>query len=139
LGLQHARRGRRSYSKISQAKGTKVNIEQTKEAIRVMQAFADGKEVEHRYNGKWVKIYLPRWDWDNTEYRIKPTTVLRPWTADEVPLGAQVRSKSYHPDHRSLITTSGSSMHREGWLNGYEHSTDGGKTWLPCGVLEEAK
>jgi hypothetical protein len=30
-------------------------------------------------------------------------------------------------------------MTREGWLTCYEHSTDGGKTWLPCGVMEEAK
>jgi hypothetical protein len=117
-----------------------VNIEETKEAIRVMQAYVDGKEVEiSSLLGKWERATAPWWNWDDREYRIKPTATLRPWTADEVPLGAQVRSKSYHPDHRSLITTSGSSMHREGWLNGYEHSTDGGKTWLPCGVLEEAK
>ena len=114
--------------------------EQTIEAIRVMQAFVDGKEVEYkRHDEFWMLTTLPLWNWNSIEYRIKPTPVLRPWTADEVPLGAQVRSKSYHPDHRSLITTSGSSLHREGWLSGYEHSIDGGKTWSACGVVEEAK
>lgn len=116
-----------------------MNIEQTKEAIKLMQAFVDGKEVELRYNGKWASNDSPSWNWSGCIYRIKPTPVLRPWTADEVPLGAQVRSKSYHPDHRSLITTSGNPIHREGWLNGYEHSTDGGVTWKPCGVVEDAK
>ena len=116
--------------------------EQTIEAIRIMQAYVDGKEVEAQRpiaGSCWIPASEPRWDWFNCTYRIKPTETLRPWTADEVPLGAQVRSKSYHPDHRSLITTSGNPIHREGWLSGYEHSTDGGKTWLPCGVVEDAK
>lgn len=106
--------------------------------------WSDGVEVQYspkRGAGSavWTSTDNPLWNWEHYDYRIKPTAKLRPWTADEVPLGAQVRSKSYHPDHRSLITTSGNSIHREGWLNGYEHSTDGGKTWLPCGVMEEAK
>ena len=117
-----------------------MNIEQTKEAIRVMQAFVDGKDLEYkRHDGVWMLTTMPSWNWNSIEYRIKPTATLRPWTADEVPLGAQVRSKSYHPDHRSMIIQSGNSMTREGWLTCYEHSTDGGKTWLPCGVLEESK
>ena len=114
--------------------------EQTIEAIRIMQAYVDGKEVEFKWGSMdWNSTDKPEWNWSAYDYRIKPTATLRPWTADEVPLGAQVRSKSYHPDHRSLITTSGSSLHREGWLSGYEHSTDGGVTWKPCGVVEEAK
>jgi hypothetical protein len=118
-----------------------MNIEETKEAIKVMQAFVDGKEVEYEMfkDTQWRTEDKPHWNWLNTTYRIKPTATLRPWTADEVPLGAQVRSKSYHPDHRSLIIQSGNSMTREGWLTCYEHSTDNGKTWLPCGVMEEAK
>jgi hypothetical protein len=119
-----------------------MNIEQTKEAIKVMQAFVDGKEVKVKgmlAGSAWLPAGAPCWNWQMMEYRIKPTPVLRPWTADEVPLGAQVRSKSYHPDHRSMIIQSGNSMTREGWLVGYEHSTDGGKTWYPCGVVEEAK
>jgi hypothetical protein len=114
-----------------------VNIEQTKEAIRVMQAFADGKEVEHRYNGKWVKIYVPRWDWDNTNYRIKPTATLRPWTADEVPLGAWIRFKNMNVTRSIIYSIAALDMGLA--FKTHEHSTDGGVTWKPCGVVEDAK
>ena len=113
--------------------------EQTIEAIRVMQAFVDGKEVEYQIRGgHWVAAMPPNWNWPNTQYRIKPTATLRPWTADEVPLGAWMRSK-HNPQDRMLIYWVNSQADRELWLGKNEHSTDGGKTWLPCGVVEEAK
>ena len=115
-----------------------MNIEQTKEAIKVMQAFVDGKEVEHWYYEMWVKIHVPRWDWGNTEYRIKPTAKLRPWTADEVPLGAWIRFKD-KPQDRHLLGWVSGQADRDMWLDEREHSIDGGKNWLPCGVVEEAK
>jgi hypothetical protein len=115
-----------------------MNIEQTKEAIRIMQAFVDGKEVEHLYDGKWVKIYVPRWNWDDTKYRIKPTVTLRPWTADEVPLGAWLRDKSDKAGRRLLICAY-EEEHRIHWLNHHEHSIDKGVTWHHCGVMEESK
>ena len=115
-----------------------MNIEQTKEAIRIMQAFVDGKEVEHWYYEMWVKIHVPRWDWGNTEYRIKPTPTLRPWTADEVPLGAWMR-RGTDPKFRWLILNVGNDDMRMDFYLKNEHSTDLGKTWLPCGVMEECK
>lgn len=116
-----------------------MNIEETKECIRVMQAFVDGKDLEvFGPVGKWEPVYFPRWGWDDTKYRIKPTYVLRPWTADEVPLGAWMRDVSKQ-DYRWLIHTSGNNDTRKDWLVDYEHSTDKGVTWLPCGVMEEAK
>jgi hypothetical protein len=115
-----------------------MNIEQTKEAIKVMQAFVDGKEVQTLYNGIWSLAHAPRWGWDDTQYRIKSTPVLRPWTADEVPLGAWMRDVSKQ-DYRWLIHTSGNADTRKDWLVGYEHSTDKGVTWHPCGVMEESK
>ena len=117
-----------------------MNIEQTKEAIRVMQAFVDGKELEWNYRGieRWETIISPKWNWIDNEYRIKPTPILRPWTADEVPLGAWMRDVSKQ-DYRWLIHTSGNADTRKDWLVGYEHSTDGGKTWKECGVMEETK
>ena len=114
-----------------------MNIEETKEAIRIMQAVVDGKEVEHWYYEMWVKIHVPRWDWGNTEYRIKPTPTFRPWTSDEVPLGAIMRTKGL--EGRCIIIDTETSDDRSYWLNAREHSTDGGKTWHPCGVMEEAK
>ena len=115
-----------------------MNIEQTKEAIRVMQAFVDGKEVEYEHpNGMWLMTPTPCWNWNSGEYRIKPTHVLRPWTEDEVPLGAWMRFK-LTPSKRHLIGSVSEQVDRELWLNNYEHSTDGGKTWSACGVVEEA-
>ena len=113
--------------------------EQTIEAIRIMQAYVDGKEVEYeRPDGIWTIINNPCWNWNSQEYRIKPAPVLRPWTADEVPLGAWMRSVP-NGEYRWLINASSLDESRKGWLESCEHSTDGGKTWLPCGVVEEAK
>lgn len=116
-----------------------MNIEQTIEAIRVMQAYVDGKEVEFKWMSKdWNSTDKPEWNWSAYDYRIKPTAKLLPWTADEVPLGAWMRSKR-NPQDRMLIHWVSSQCDREMWLDKNEHSTDGGKTWLPCGVEEEAK
>ena len=116
-----------------------MNIEQTKEAIRVMQAFADGKEVEFKWGSMdWNPTDKPEWNWSAYDYRIKRTPILRPWTADEVPLGAWVLEKA-NRERRWLITDVHDQEFRSDLLKLYEHSTDGGKNWLPCGVVEEAK
>ena len=116
-----------------------MNIEQTIEAIRVMQAFVDGKELISMRTPA-VTADDPYWNWGNDTkmYHIKPTPVLRPWTADEVPLGMQVRKQS-DPTSRWLIGNTGSHNDRLKYVENHEHSIDGGKTWLPCGVMEEAK
>jgi hypothetical protein len=116
-----------------------MNIEQTKEAIRIMQAFVDGKEVISM-RAPTATADDPYWNWGNDTkmYHIKPTAKLRPWTADEVPLGAWMRDVSKQ-DCRWLIHTSAHDDARKDWLVGYEHSTDKGVTWRPCGVMEEAK
>ena len=117
-----------------------MNIEETKEAIRVMQAFVDGKEVEcwHRGLEGWDTTSNPSWNWVNCTFRIKPTATLRPWTADEVPLGAVMRHKT-DVSYRSLIGSTSTEAARSEWLKDREHSIDGGVTWKPCGVVEEAK
>jgi hypothetical protein len=124
-----------------------MNIEQTKEAIRVMQAFVDGKEVEQKNNHHltnalplWNPAPSPAWNWgdDIKNYRIKPTPTLRPWTADEVPLGAWMRKKQ-DVSHRWVLIDTGDGLWRQAWFEDSEHSIDNGKTWLPCGVMEEGK
>ena len=121
--------------------------EQTIEAIRVMQAYVDGKEVQVRsrkWNPReslkpdWVDEELSCWNFEDFDYRIKPTATLRPWTADEVPLGAWMRFKKVIDD-RSVLAWTSTQRDRDIWLDEREHSIDGGKTWLPCGVVEEAK
>lgn len=102
-----------------------------------MQAFVDGRPIEcaevHKLN--WGETLSPVWNWNNFTYRIKPTTKLRPWSADEVPLGAWLRDKSDKAGRRLLICAY-EEEHRIHWLINHEHSTDGGKTWHPCGVEE---
>lgn len=116
-----------------------MNREQTIEAIRVMQAFADGKEVEFKWMSKdWNSTDKPEWNWSAYDYRIKPTAKLRPWTADEVPLGAWIRYKRALHD-RSILAWTSNQADRDMWLDEREHSIDGGKTWSACGVVEEAK
>lgn len=45
-------------------------------AISVMKAARDGAEIEyrdmHRSDKKWHETNSPLWDWNNSEYRIKP-------------------------------------------------------------------
>ena len=121
--------------------------EQTIEAIRVMQAYVDGKEVQVRsrkWNPReslkpdWVDEELSCWNFEDFDYRRKPTPVLRSWTADEVPLGAWMRFKKVIDD-RSILAWTSTQRDRDMWLDEREHSIDNGKTWLPCGVMEESK
>jgi hypothetical protein len=56
-----------------------MTIEATKEAIKVMQAFVDGKEVEQIDSEPccgWEEVSEPLWNWDDHTYRIaKPEPV----------------------------------------------------------------
>lgn len=118
--------------------------EQVREAAAVMLAWADGNQVEYSLRGHdtWEPNEAPCWSWAGCDYRIKPT--LRPWTADEVPLGAWMRYKGNRQSIRILIVGNmerGLAGYNTHWpyqslLDEMEHSTDGGKTWLPCGVME---
>jgi len=115
-----------------------MNLEETIEAIRVMDAWVDGKSIEcaERNNLKWGDTFSPVWNWNVYTYRIKATSKLRPWTPDEVPLGAQMRNP-LNPHYRWLVNQTEIEPVRAEWLSeGYEHSTDNGVTWKPCGVEE---
>ena len=122
-----------------------MNKEQSREAGSVMIGWANGKTIQwrRRDQNEWFDIEpactatILSWDWDEFEYRVKPEPKLRPWTADEVPLGAWMRFKR-NPQDRVLIGWVSVQADRDLWLDEREHSIDGGKTWLPCGV-EEAK
>ena len=126
--------------------GIEMTREQTKEAIRVMQAYVDGKDVECKYLGGWERIDQPNWNWNNHDYRIKPTKTLRPWTANEVPLGAWLRHSGQGRKAIIIDVTfdqqigiHGSYFSPQFVFENCEHSLDCGKTWLPCGVEEESK
>jgi hypothetical protein len=112
------------------------------EAANVMIAYANGKKIGTRPRRSTEPLlgilYVPTWNWEQKDYCVIPGPTYRPWTADEVPVGGQIRSK-HSRDYRFLIDRTANAEVREDWLKGYEHSIDGGKTWLPCGVVEEAK
>ena len=121
--------------------------DETRNAILIMEAYMDGYEIQlcgKHWNPReslkpdWCDTEDPCWDFDNCYYRLKPAAKLRPWTADEVPLGMQARNREY-PKTRWLIDRTSSEENRKDWCEKYEHSIDGGKTWLPCGVIEESK
>ena len=74
---------------------------------------------------------------------------LRAWSIGEVPVGALIRHKEWAGNgYFTTILSRGSSgvsfsynggiwvQTREQIAEQWEHSTDGGKTWHPCGVLE---
>lgn len=125
-------------------------------------AWAQGKRVEAMGpSNEWGLIQLPgsKDGWwrpsvfsgDNGsvfKFRLSPEPPAkryRPWTPEEVPVGAVIRSKKHA--WRSLIlgvTSSGYiQIHDGGFasdftIDNHEYSTDHGKTWLPCGVEVEA-
>ena len=116
-----------------------MNKEQTIEAIRVMQAFVDGKEVVSQFVTSPQATDNPSWNWRNdiSAYHIKLTPILRPWTADEVPLGAWMRLKNLNATRSVIVSVAAFNLGMA--FKEYEHSIDKGVTWLPCGVMEEVK
>lgn len=60
-----------------------------KEKIAVMQAYAEGKEIEMCSTDansvkKWVKDCCPIWNWQYYDYRVKPAISLRPYIFEEL-------------------------------------------------------
>jgi hypothetical protein len=112
------------------------------EAANVMIAYANGKKIGTRPRRSTEPLlgilYVPTWNWEQKDYCVIPDPTYRPWTADEVPLGAWIRCKKT-PHDRHLLGWVSDQTDRELWLDEREHSTDGGKTWSACGVVEEAK
>ena len=110
------------------------------EAANVMIAYANGKKIGTRPRRSTEPLlgilYVPTWNWEQKDYCVIPDPTYRPWTADEVPLGAWMTSKR-NPQDRMLIHWVSSQCDREMWLDKNEHSTDGGVTWKPCGVVKD--
>lgn len=57
-----------------------MNKERAKELLPIIQAFAEGKEIEYRVKGEnvWSDIFYPTWI-DNRDYRIKQEPKYRPF------------------------------------------------------------
>ena len=48
------------------------HIERTKDKITIMQAYANGEELQFKYRDTWKQVNTPNWDWVQYDYRIKP-------------------------------------------------------------------
>jgi hypothetical protein len=75
-------------------------------AARVMSGDGPWERRPRGSRSVWIPDLDPSWDCDAYEYREAPkpppAPVLRPWTADEVPVGSVVRRKGY-PHLRTMI------------------------------------
>ena len=86
----------------------------TKDMIKIMQAYADGKEIQvalKDYNVWENPLYMgiPLWNWEKYKYRIKPEPKYRPLKPEE------------------LITLKGK------WLK----CKEGGNIFLPTGITDK--
>lgn len=122
-----------------------------KEQIAVMQAFADGKEIEvcQRGANNWASAIEPVWDWFAHDYRIKPEPKPRPYTFEDlqaemakgkVVVKRKVRKSIFtiirvcddYSEDGKIQLSANLKVSYETFLNDY--------TWLdgsPCGVIEE--
>lgn len=81
-----------------------MNLEETKRAIEVMQAYVDGETVEACVRGTslWIRM-SPNidwaWNWHQNEYRIKPKP--REWliNLDTKMVGIEVKGPQNVPLH----------------------------------------
>ncbi len=126
-----------------------MNREQWKERLPLIQAFVDGKEIQLKICGQWMRITESP-DFTNRleEYCIKQEPKLRPWKPEEVPVGGvAIRHKNTQDRPGTLLEITGYDIYiwdcgrpftvsLEALCREYTHSLDHGKTWLPCGVLE---
>ncbi len=65
-----------------------MNRERTKALLPILQAFAEGKEIQYHSQiyGGWITAGDDMgFEQDPDDYRIKPQPVLRPWLPSEVP------------------------------------------------------
>lgn len=90
-----------------------MNRNQAKEMLPIIQAYAEGKEIEifDDTKRKWITAILPNFNCDSSFYRIKPEQKYRPfkdaeecWTEmlKHQPFGWVKDKKDVH--HRVLIT-----------------------------------
>ena len=64
-----------------------MTTEEIRDAAKVMEAYANGKEVQcndnRLGNGEWITTDNPSFNWDKYTYRIKPEPKYRPFKSQE--------------------------------------------------------
>lgn len=123
--------------------------------IEALQEIEAGNRIEYRRKGtqdNWIDGTTCNWryphDNETWEFRRKAQKKLRPWSPEEVPVGALYK---WHGHVSVILAVTNNSILRfvtkDGTIGGNYlylgcldkeslHSLDNGKTWLPCGVEE---
>lgn len=114
--------------------------------LQHVQAFWEGNLEWNSFEKGWRPAELPPGPGsDPRSYRIKQPQKLRPWNTTEIPLGSQIRAKGFHDISLIIGVQRGLVIWNDGvarisspttLFHNFEHSTNQGKTWLPCGVEE---
>lgn len=97
---------------------------------------------------QWMPLDENTWLKKSNSIRRKPAPKLRPWKPEKVPLESWFRNIQSEGLFRLVSVRKtyvlmgfnakeGSEHTYESLLRNMEHSIDGGKTWKPCGVIEE--
>lgn len=118
----------------------------------LIKAWAEGATLQTMSDGVWEDTHGGvAFTWHVENYRIKPEPKLRPWKPSEVPCGFIAREKDVSKrdaEWAAPISVTGRGVLFAGDITGLsqfsfdemldhlEHSTDGGKTWKPCGIEE---
>lgn len=127
-------------------------------------AWAQGKRVEASPEltdkwgsvhgvGKQEGIYTQKVFCGYPKYRFRlapepQPKKFRPWTPEEVPVGVKIREREcdgwFTPtcagagEIEAIVDGAIETVKLTELADDYEHSIDGGKTWLPCGVEVDA-
>ena len=88
-----------------------MTVQEIREAAKVMEAYANGKEVQcndsHLGNGEWITTDNPSFNWDKYAYRIKPQPKYRPFKSQE-----ECRNEMHkHPDFGWVIAKDSKIMY----------------------------
>jgi hypothetical protein len=129
-----------------------IDVERAKELLEVITALAQGKEIQYSFKTNptvWFESTKVGFNDKSLIYRIKPEPKFRPWTFDEVPVGAIVRLKD-DKNFKSMIisvsildNTCVALISEHGHFNSkrlsesfeyQENNTTGKFNWLPCGI-----
>lgn len=127
-----------------------MNASNAKDYLPLVQALAEGKTIEEKYgDGWWGALRDPQFTRKPDQYRVKPESKLAPWQCPEdVPFPALFRWSGPPTgvlmpilarwglgfsvaDNNSIFTIS----YERACVDGGLVSTDGGKTWCPCGKV----
>jgi len=114
----------------------------TKEKIKVMQAYVDGRPIQYKLNceSDWADTSIPIWNWYDCQYRIKPNK--QSLTPSDFPPGTVVREKLIPGRWYAVLSVEFDRFHYHAnqyqkfdsnyFEDAFEYSTDQGKTWKPC-------